>query len=139
MNPLGKTLPAGRLSCRSCQTRCRPGTFLAFLQGFVVMHPGSSKIAYSFMIATVFVVIPLCSGDAATVTAKGTNVSPCSVSSPHRGSGCKPTVPVANKTVLSAPSPHSPTRHRSKPAEYQSKSAQQYYQPARQYYQWQGH
>jgi len=103
------------------------------------MSLGSARFAYTFIIASVSVVIPLCSGSAATVTVKRANVSTCAVSPPHRNGGCKPTLPVAGRTVLPALASHDATRHRSKPTQYQSKSAQQYYQPARQYYQWQGH
>jgi hypothetical protein len=97
-------------------------------------------IAYtSSMIAAVFVVVPLWSGSAATVTTAKPGGSTCTVSSPHRKSGCKPTLPVADRTVLPAQSSHHMTRHRYKAAQHQSRPAQQYYQPARQYYQWQEH
>lgn len=93
----------------------------------------------SSMIAAVFVVIPLWSGSAATVTTAKPGGSTCTVGSPHRKSGCNPTLPVADRTFLAAQSSHHTTRHRYKAAQYRSKQAQQDHQPARQYYQWQEH
>jgi hypothetical protein len=92
------------------------------------------------MLAAVVVAIPLWSGSATTAATAGPGHSTCSVSSPHRNSRCKPTLPVADRPGLHAHAYHNSPRRRYEPvAQHQSKPGQQYYQPARQYYQWQEH
>lgn len=78
------------------------------------------------VIASVFVVVPFWSGSAAVVG-----------SVRHNG-GVNPTLPVADRTVVSTQwSHHSSTPRHYKPVRH--KQTQQYYQPARQYYQWHEH
>ena len=87
-------------------------------------------VALSSMIASVFVVVPLWSGSA--------TASPATQSA--MVSAARPVLlPVADRTILTAPQPHHAAPRHYKPVRHNSRPAQQYYQPARQYYQWQVH
>ena len=72
-----------------------------------------AMVPTSFMIASVFVLVPLWSGSA--------------------------TVPVADKTVHSTQSSGHATRPHFKPARHNNRPPHQYYQSARQYCQWHEH
>jgi hypothetical protein len=120
---------------------------------------GVLRVVPSAMLAAVFAIVPLWPGSAAAASrheaflmpparpAVGSAMIPVAnpvgranqIHSPQGVGRFKPTLPVADRTVIPAPTSHHPTPRHYKPVRHSNKMAQQYYQPARQYYQWHMH
>jgi hypothetical protein len=97
------------------------------------------------MLAAAFAIAPLWPGSAMAVSRHGAFVTALAPGStphirvPQGDGGFSSTLPVADRTVLPAPTSHHPTPRHYRPVRHNNKMTQQYYQPARQYYQWHVH